>query len=469
MWEEIEAQYCRSVYVKEICVLRFTDDGDRASDGLFAVVVPDMALMRQRRIANAGDLLRFELEGQSIHLPLHQRVVAYTVWFAPLPRTGDGTLDRREIAEGVRRRREEARRRASNAERIDDWEGDAHALATLAIIRRRAGGATLWPQANLELDLALDSIDRVELIAEVERRFGVRVPQESVHEILTVQHLIDAVRPAAAAAGAAPDKECWAGLLDELSDRDHLVAPLLVRRRFTPVVFFVLLRLLRLVLPRIIVVGREHLPTAGPYIISPNHQSYLDPLFLCSVLPFDVVKQVFFVGASEYFETALTSWLARRLNLLAVDPDANLLPALRAGAFGLTRGRILVLFPEGERSIDGTIKRFKKGAAILGRQVGVPIVPVAIDGVFALWPRNRAVNWRLLLPGSGHRVRIAFGSPFRVSEGDSYADAAAALRRRVSDLWDAPNGSPQDGREHRRRHQAAGEQNASLRGLPDKQ
>ena len=72
--------------------------------------------------------------------------------------------------------------------------------------------------------------------------------------------------------------------------------------------------------------------------------------------------------------------LARSLRVVVVDPDANLIPAMRAGAFGLRQGRPLILYPEGERSIDGTPKIFKKGAAILSIHMQVPIVPVAIEG-----------------------------------------------------------------------------------------
>ena len=66
---------------------------------------------------------------------------------------------------------------------------------------------------------------------------------------------------------------------------------------------------------------------------------------------------------------------------------------MKAGAFGLTHGKILVLFPEGERSIDGTVKKFKKGAPILAQHLGVPVVPVALKGIYELWPRNRGINW----------------------------------------------------------------------------
>jgi 1-acyl-sn-glycerol-3-phosphate acyltransferase len=97
---------------------------------------------------------------------------------------------------------------------------------------------------------------------------------------------------------------------------------------------------------------------------------------------------------------------------------------------------VLVLFPEGERSIDGTVKKFKKGAPILAQHLAVPIVPVAIKGVYELWPRNRGINWSLLWPWSGHRVLIEMGKPMSFDETADYADTANALRERVNEMWE---------------------------------
>jgi 1-acyl-sn-glycerol-3-phosphate acyltransferase len=120
-----------------------------------------------------------------------------------------------------------------------------------------------------------------------------------------------------------------------------------------------------------------------------------------------------------------------------VDPDSNLVPAMKAGAFGLTHGRILMLFPEGERSIDGTVKKFKKGAPILGQHLGVPIVPVALKGIHEVWPRGRGINWGALMPWSGHRIQIEIGEPIRFAENDNYNDSATRLRDRVNAMWAA--------------------------------
>jgi long-chain acyl-CoA synthetase len=465
--EEIEAQYGRSTYVKEICVLGMTREDDPTTERLFAVVVPNMDLMRERRIVNAGDLMRFEIEGQSIHLPAHKRVLGYELWFQPLPRTTTGKLKRHEIAARLRRHQHDKTAQVADGAAVDDWTGDDHAEAAANIIRRRVKGGTVRPGQNLELDLALDSMERVELLAELEQRFGVHVAGDRAADILTVQHLIDAVRPAASAPSVSTPEVSWSTLLRELP-ADAPVVPLLRKRHVTPFVLFVGLRLSRLVLPRIVVNGTQHLPSDGAYIISPNHQSYLDPLFLCSVMPYRVIRKLFFVGAAEYFETPLSAWLARLVNLIPVDPDAHLIPAMKAGAFGLAHGRILVLFPEGERSIDGTVKRFKKGAPILSRHLGVPIVPVAIDGVFEIWPRNRPLNWRALLPWRRHLVRVSIGAPMLVAEELTDADAAAALQERVAELWRALR-SPEHGRQQDGGRDGARQQHPGFREMPDKQ
>src|SRR5208283_1347695 len=102
--------------------------------------------------------------------------------------------------------------------------------------------------------------------------------------------------------------------------------------------------------------------------------------------------------------------------------------------FGLRHGLALILYPEGERSIDGTPKIFKKGAAILSIHLQVPIVPVAIEGFFQAWPRGQALP-RLA------RLHMKFGRPIhpppeaRASEA-AYAELTARLRARVVEMWE---------------------------------
>ncbi len=403
--EEIEAHYRKSPFVQEICVMGLAEPGRPTSERLYAVVVPNMALMRERKIVNAGDILRFELEGLSAALPPHQRVLGYDISFEPLPRTTTQKLKRHEVLKLARERERSAAQPADAPLPSEDqaWLDEPHAAAAAPLIQARSKGARVRPDANLELDLGLDSMERVELLTELEGRFGIRVPRAMAAEIFTVRHLVDAMR--SGQAGTAGPEESWATMLKELPAKDDPeLGPLLRRRTLAAPIIFVLIRFLRFLFFRVRVAGLEKLPSSGPYIISPNHQSYVDPFVLCGVLPYRVFKDLFFVGAVEYFETPLTRWVARTANLVPVDPDSNLVPAMKAGAFGLAHGKILMLFPEGERSIDGTVKKFKKGAPILAQHLGVPIVPVALKGIYEWWPRNQSINWTLLAPWSGHHA-----------------------------------------------------------------
>jgi long-chain acyl-CoA synthetase len=180
--------------------------------------------------------------------------------------------------------------------------------------------------------------------------------------------------------------------------------------------------------------GIEKLPSNGAFIISSNHQSYLDPPILASVLPPKLFDKVFAVGTSEIFGKGFMLRLARSLRIVVVDPDANLIPAMRAGAFGLRQGRPLILYPEGERSIDGTPKIFKKGAAILSIHMQVPIMPVAIEGFYEAWPRNKP--FQRFTP-----LKIVFGDPiFPPPESEAseaaYEKLTSDLKARVVEMWE---------------------------------
>src|SRR5205814_8767518 len=126
--------------------------------------------------------------------------------------------------------------------------------------------------------------------------------------------------------------------------------------------------------------------------------------------------------------------LARWLRVIVVDPDGNLVPAMRAGAFGLRHGRILILYPEGERSIDGTPRTFKKGAAILSIHLQVPIVPVAIEGFHDAWPRGQ--RFQKFAP-----LRMMVGDPIYPPPESEASEAAydrltADLRGSVVGMWE---------------------------------
>lgn len=446
--EEIEAHYLKSPFIKEIAVMGLEGKPGEGGDRLHAVIVPNFDELRKRKIVNAKEVIRFDIEGLSPTIASTKRISSYEIWQDDLPRTTTRKIKRFEIQKRVRAN--QAKKASDDADLPSEkpltadetaWLDRPDVQRGLKIVRESARSAppTMRPTLNLELDLGLDSMQRVEVLSHLEEELGGNVEESQLSEIYTVRDLIDAVLQSAASGATAPTRTTFAGwkaILTEDPD-DPAVLALAHPSRVNDTFWYFVSRLIQVVsLDRfdLKVSGLEKLPRNGPYILSSNHQSYLDPLILAGVLPEEVFRNVFAVGTSEIFGSGFMRRIARSLKVVVVDPDANLIPAMRAGAFGLRHGLALILYPEGERSIDGTPRIFKKGAAILSIHLQVPIVPVAIDGFYEAWPRNKSFQ--------GFKpLKIVIGDPIapppesEASE-EAYEKLTAKLKARVVEMWE---------------------------------
>jgi long-chain acyl-CoA synthetase len=444
--EEVEAHYLKSPYIGEIAVMGL--EGRPGEDRLHAVVVPNFEELKQRRIVNAKQVIRFDIESLSAQLPSTKRIGSYEIWQEALPRTTTRKLKRFEIEKRVRA--SQGQGRAGNAEpgpekplSADDaaWLEQPDVQRALSIMRNaaRLKPQSIRPGDNLELDLGLDSMQRIELLVALEQELGGGVEESRLSEIYTVRELVDAVREGGAGAeGGTPRLQSagWKALLQEESTDPDFLA-LLRPRPIADTFRYVVSRLAQMIARdrcHLRVTGLEHVPIHGPFIICSNHQSYVDPLILSSVLSWQVFRAGFAVGTSDIFGSGPMRTLAPWLRVVVVDPDSNLIPAMRAGASGLRHGRVLVLYPEGERSIDGKPKTFKKGAAILSIHLQVPIVPVAIEGFHELWPRGKPFQGFVPL-------QMMFGDAiYPPSEADAseaaYEELTGKLKKRVLEMWD---------------------------------
>jgi long-chain acyl-CoA synthetase len=322
------------------------------------------------------------------------------------------------------------------------WLDQPDVNRALAILKdaTRTPPPHLRPTHNLELDLGLDSMQRVELLSRIEKELGGNLDESQLASIYTVRDLIDAVLQSAASGAGGPGTRVtfagWKSILAEDSDDPDVLA-LANHSRLSDVTWYLVSRLVQMIARDrfdLKVSGLEKLPKTGPYILCSNHQSYLDPLILASVLPPDVFRRLFAVGTSDIFGKGFMRRLARSIKVVVLDPDANLVPAMRAGAFGLRHGLALILYPEGERSIDGQPRIFKKGAAILSIHLQVPIVPVAIEGFYDAWPRNQ--SFRGFTP-----LKMVFGDPIAPPPESEASEAAyekltAELKARIFGIWE---------------------------------
>jgi long-chain acyl-CoA synthetase len=420
-------------------VLGLTRPGEPSAERLHAVIVPNADAIRARGIVNVGDTIRFEVETWSASLAAHKRILSYDISTDPLPRTTTGKLKRHEI-EKLARARAEAKATPGDRpldEAARTWLADDRAGPLVGAIAQRLNRPTIHPADNLELDLGLDSMERVELLTILERQAGTAVSPEARATIFTVRQLVDAVLSGAPArtATAAAAEPAWSTILAGPPDAE-LERQLGRSRRGMAIAFFVTLRLWLAVVRvfvRVRVTGRGRVPGHGACLLCPNHQTFFDGFLLAATLPVTAIRRIFYVGASELFETRSAQWFARLIDLVPIDPDAHLVDAMRAGASGLRLGRMLMLFPEGERSIDGELKRFRKGAAILAGVLDVPVVPVGLSGLFPLWPRGGSIQWRAFWPLRRRQITIAFGEPIHLKAGDE-TSGTELIRQAVETL-----------------------------------
>jgi long-chain acyl-CoA synthetase len=457
--EEIEAHYLQAQYVKEICVMALESrPGDPTSERLHAVIVPNFELLRERKIVNSKEAIRFEIEALSHKIASTKRLGSYDIWQDDLPRTTTRKLKRFEIEKKVRELKQkgsgDSEIGADNEKPLTDeeksWLEREDVQRALAIVRESSRNklGAIRPTHNLELDLGLDSMQRVELLTGLEQQLGGDVPESQLAEIYTVRDLVDAVLASAdrgeGQAGAMTP--AWSTILSE-PVTDPEVLALARHNLLADVPFFLLGKLIYLFALgpfHLKARGLENLPAKGPYLLCSNHQSYVDPLVMVGMLPWRVFRDTFAVGTSEIFGQGFMRRLARWIRVVVLDPDANLVPAMRAGYFGLSHGRVLILYPEGERTNDGNPRVFRKGAAILSIHAQAPIVPIAIEGFYESWPRHQKYP-------KFANLQLVFGKPLQPPPLNEASEAAyeqltSELKSKVVAMWQDLHGEDSPGK-----------------------
>lgn len=425
--EEVEVHYQQCPLIKEIAVIGMpeTEEGPEG-EHLHAVVVPDYDEFKKQGKTGVAEWIRFEMENLSKGLAPYQRVHSIFVRNDPLPRTATRKLKRFEIrAEELNRLRAGSApsRPATNHPRLTEGVG---AIVAELIRAAKPDVAALDPSLNLELDLDFDSLGRVELLGAIEARLNIHLDETRANQIFTVGELLDELDRAAG--GELTLGRNWTEIMST-EERDELLEQYILGSNtvMAPVTFVSVwvIYLASKLLFRLKVKGRERLPQTAPFIIAPNHESFLDAVMLCAALPFSVVRQSFFLGYSDYFTGGMRGIAGRLLNIVPVDPSVNLVRSMQLAAAGLRRNKILVVFPEGTRSIDGQLGEFKKGAAILAHELGTPLVPVGLRGTFEAWPR--AGRFRL------HPVEVWFGEPLDPQTVKGVSDPYSVLNEQLRD------------------------------------
>ncbi len=160
---------------------------------------------------------------------------------------------------------------------------------------------------------------------------------------------------------------------------------------------------------RVRVYGVRNVPATGGVVLASNHQSFLDPV----LVGLGLRREIHSMARTTLFRNPAFRALIVALNAFPVERDSGDVKGVKEALRRLKAGHALVVFPEGTRTRDGLVAPMKGGIRLLAERAAVPVVPVLIEGAFAVWPRTRG------FPGFG-TVNVLFGPPVRL-EGDAFA------------------------------------------------
>ena len=379
---------------------------------LHALVYPDLEKAKEMGVVNLEETIKWEVVDRvNRKLPEWKRVAGFRLSPTELPKTRLGKLRRfmlpRLYEKVVEKPREEEDLSIFNTE-----EG-----ALIKEYLEKETGKEVLPSHHIELDLGLDSLGKVELLSFLERSFGLSLSEEDLSKHSTVRELVELVREKKEKAEL---KEIsWREILDQAPPLELKDYPFLFKLGRS------LLRIFFRLYNRAEIECAENLPEK-PFILAPNHASYVDAFLIAALLPERFARDLYFLGEEAYFRNPITSLFGKLAHVITVNVNKKLRESLQKTAQALKEGKVVVIFPEGARTRTGELLEFKKGIAILSKELDIPVVPVGLVGTY----EALSIHDRFPKPV---KLKVRIGRPI-YPEGKSYEDITRLLREEVERL-----------------------------------
>lgn len=435
--QEVENHYLKRAFIEEICVL-----ADDTMSILGAVIVPNYEHLKKVKESKVYDVIKWNLEYSSQSLPSYKRIRNFVLTNESLPRTRLGKIQRFKVAQIFK---DKIKEKSSSLSELNQKEDVSYPWAdkVLNILKKSKNLEKISLGDHLELDLGIDSLDRLELMLALEKSLNIKIKEDDLSGVFTVSELfrvIERLLPKEDIAVVEEHSVLWKDILDlplSLNLRSKIdLSVRLVSKLFT-FSGAIFLNLLFRIFFRLKVNKKCNLANER-FIICPNHSSYLDGFIIFAAMPLALKYNLFFIGLSSYFEIPIVRNLIRTLRVIPVDYSSNVVESMKAARLVLGSRKILCIFPEGSRSVDGQIKDFKKGIGILAKELDVKIVPVYIKGAHQSWKPTS------LLPRF-YPLEITFGKPrspgelqdkgLRVNkDADDYSAISLGVREEVIKL-----------------------------------
>jgi long-chain acyl-CoA synthetase len=313
-------------------------------------------------------------------------------------------------------------------------KGGDHAIAgplreLIARVKHRSE-PDLSPQANLESDLNLSSLDRVELLSALEDRYQVDLSETRFAAVNTVEDLERILRR------QAPSRVRYH--YPRWAQRWPVTWVRLIAH-------YVLLRPAIFLLGWPSIEGRENLTgVQGPVLVICNHISDVDVGFVLTALPARFRHRLATATGGEALEALRTpppsknflqklwdrlTWFSgvSLLNLFPLPREAGFRESFAFAGELVDRGDSVLVFPEGRHTTDGKMLPFRSGIGLLANNLRIPIVPMRIRGLFEL----KQAGKRFARP---HMVSVKIGAPVRFPQDNDPARIAAELQKNLEEL-----------------------------------
>lgn len=444
--EELEEYYGNNQYIKEMCVVSMPERVfGRMKDSLYAVIVPNFEYFLQEKEVNIHEKIHWHLETLSKKLPPYKHIMGFVIIKEDLPRTPLKKIKRYLVKEKYLNK--EGRLEDTQEDVVSQEDAELLNKETARKVIDYISGEVNKPvrlNSHLEIDLGIDSLTRVELGLGLEAIFKIKIPDELIYSVSTVKDIVvkaeellgeDAVRRAAVESCA--DWGCIIkGPVSETVKSRIMLSPRFIDEFLAWVFKRIFLFSFRLFWS-LRIEGSENLPEKGPYLICPNHASFFDGPVIFASLAFRKAMQTYFIGYHHIIGHPSIRWGMKVSRLIPIDASTHLTDALQAITFVLSHKKAVCIFPEGQRSIDTSVKKFKKGIGILIKELDIPVIPVYIKGSHDSWPRGsrfpRLCKMKVIFGRKLSYRDLTAGMP-KESSQDEYGVIAEALRQEVIKL-----------------------------------
>ncbi len=376
--DHLEDAYAKDPAIKEIGVLD-------SHGKLAALIVPDIKVIGSKDLQKS---IADSLKKSSTSLPSYYRLNEFAISKEPLPRTNLGKIRRQELAERYEKAKNETSDSGKNGAKHSDSDLSADDRAVLEDpvskqcwdwLKERFPDADITFDTSPQLDLNVDSLEWLNLTLELRERLSVDLSEDAIARIETVRDLLHEVADAsqlgddAASPFQEPEK-----VLDD--NQKKWLTPLNPVMQVLSYCLYVFNFILMKVFFRVSTEGLENIPKHH-VIICPNHASYLDAFALSAALNYRTLTHTQIASwAGIALANPFNSFIYRLAFAIPIEAKKSLISSLALGAAVIKAKRNLIWFPEGERTLDGKLLRFKPGIGMLLKEFSVDVVPVYLEG-----------------------------------------------------------------------------------------